>query len=396
MELCTNKKGVNNMEITISELLQSNLIKPSTKDSIIKAGKMRDNVKKSVIRQLQHSHETVEYVAGKRGQEPRFILGNPREVESEYNQYENVGGKSIDWSEIDNYIENRMGYMMIVEERKGNKYEHYVTKRRIIERLTKEDKIVKALVRIFINNDNIESLQQVRNMYSDNENWNLNRMMYDLAKMKDYLDYFVESRITTSLLNRVDVVLAKHEHSVKYISEKDGKYIQITEEEYNKYTKFKKEQKENNPRITVKQMNKLVEEKFPFEYAFVTYFVHNAEELKNDNYDFVEITNFLYSRVIQSAERKQSKSEFVDDDKAGVDILNVRLLKNGNFVEFMELFFKEMFDENSKNNEAVSNFIEDITSYEEEINRMIELNGGKLNKEDKARLYQINLLKKVA
>lgn len=394
----TNKEGEKIMTITItlSELLESNLIKQSTKDSIIKAGKMQANVKKSVLAQLGHTHESVEYVAGKRGQEPRFILGNPKEVEIEYNQYENVGGKSIDWSEIDNYIENCMGYMMIVEESKGDKYEHYVTKRRIVERLTKEDKIVKALVRIFINNDNIESIQQVKNMYSSNENWNLNRMMYDLAKMKDYLDYFVESRITTSLLNRVDAVLAKHEHSVKYKAKKDGKYIQITEEEYKKYTKFKKEQKENNPRITVKQMNKLVEEKFPFEYAFVTYFVHNAEELKNDNYDFVEITNFLYRRVIQSAERKQSKSEFVDDDEASIDILNVRLLKNGNFVNFMELFFKEMFDENSKNNEAVSSFIENIINYEKEIKRMIELNGGKLNKEDRARLYQINLLKKVA
>jgi len=55
-----------------------------------------------------------------------------------------------------------------------------------------------------------------------------------------------------------------------------------------------------------------------------------------------------------------------------------------------------MFDENSKNNEAVSSFIENIINYEKEIKRMIELNGGKLNKEDKARLYQINLLKKVA
>ena len=77
--------------ITLSELLKTNLLTDTTKASIIKQGKMGTSVKASVIKQLEHKFESVEYVRGSKWKDPSFNLGEPLHTTSNYNQYANVG-----------------------------------------------------------------------------------------------------------------------------------------------------------------------------------------------------------------------------------------------------------------------------------------------------------------
>ncbi|MEB6147644.1 hypothetical protein [Enterococcus casseliflavus] len=381
------------MEITLSELLQSNLIKPSTKDSIIKVGKMRDNVKKSVIAQLGHRFETVEYVAGKRGQEPRFILEKPKEVESEY--IPNVGRPSIDWSEIDNYIENRMAmFMVTATDENGQSINHYVTKRRLVKYLIRDKKVMDVIRRLYIRDKTLHSFHEIKSMYTE-RNWVLDKTIYDLTRVQDDIDYVINNVIVNCLLARVDAVLAKHSHDVKYKSKNsENEYQEITVETYNQYREFVKSEKELNKRITKKQLAKKAQEKFKFEFAFATYFVYEAQELANDNFDITNIKKFLINRGIESAKRKQAKFEITDvkDD----DILSIRLLKNSEFVEFMKLFYQEFFNDQSFETQAEKDFLKEISDYQETLNVKAELNGGKLDKVDKRKIIQINIIKNVA
>lgn len=78
------QEGEIKMKITLSELLNTELISKTSKDSIMSVGKMQTKTKASVMAQLEHKFNKVEYIRGNRSNEPYFILEEPKEVKAEY------------------------------------------------------------------------------------------------------------------------------------------------------------------------------------------------------------------------------------------------------------------------------------------------------------------------
>ncbi|MEO2553504.1 hypothetical protein [Enterococcus casseliflavus] len=381
------------MEITLSELLETGLLKESTTNAIKERNKMSTKNKKSVLAQLNHRFEFVEYVSGKRGQEPRFILEEPKELESEYKA--NVGRPSLDWSELDNYIENRMAMLMFTAtDENGQSVDYYVTKRRLVGYLIRDKKVMDVIRRLYVRDKTLHSFHEIKSMYTE-RTWVLDKTIFDLARAKDDIEYVVNNVIVNCLLARVDAVLAKHSHDVKYKSKNsENEYQEITVETYNQYREFVKSEKESNKKITKKKLAEKAQEKFEFEFAFATYFVYEAQELANDNFDITNIKKFLASRGIESAKRKQAK--FNVTETKNDDILSIRLLKNSEFVEFMKLFYQEFFNDQSFETQAEKDFLKEISDYQETLNVKADLNGGKLDKVDKRKVIQINVIKNVA
>jgi len=62
----------------------------------------------------------------------------------------------------------------------------------------------------------------------------------------------------------------------------------------------------------------------------------------------------------------------------------------------MKLFYQEFFNDQSFETQAEKDFLKEISDYQETLNVKADLNGGKLDKVDKRKVIQINVIKNVA
>ena len=342
------------MEITLSELLKTNLLEQSTKDSIIKAKKMRVNVKKSVIAQLEHVYETVEYIAGKRGQEPRFILENPREVESEYNQYANVGRHAIDWTaEIElfkSFIYQQVGSA--------------TTKTTLIYRslgLTREEKSKIAHIRkAFFENADLETMQNYEDFLdgdrlAETQAYKIRGAYYNI----EYKFFNYRIRQLVGVLNKV-LEEANYEVSYKNSANQD-----ITEEEYIEYKALKKrlEDKYRNDGVLYYKIKRKVEndclDELGYKYAYELLHFYDNSQFKDSVGDQVQCKKNLYERMVTSAQALQDRFEKGQIDELHDTLFSV-LMSKKEFNKFMVSFLNSYIFGSEEISEKEAKFVDTV------------------------------------
>ncbi len=335
------EKGVNSMEITLSELLQSNLIKPSTKDSIIKVGKMRDTVKKSVIAQLGHRFETVEYVAGKRGQEPRFILGKSKEVESEY--IPNVGRPSIDWSDEIKLFKSAIY-------KNGSKP---ITKKTLIYLafgLEKSDRVrLKCFRKVYFKSLDLESISALDLLGDSNKQTEI--YIYQIQNIAEFFEEYVLKYKIHQMMNTFDTILNETSYIITY---RDNNKEILTGEEYAEYASFRneiiKQLKENDTPFYAfnGKIKKAIKDKFGFEFAYEEYTFTNSEQFAGVVADVEKCKKDLFNRIMRDVQKRQERFNVknVKKEILSTKIVDV-LMSFDELSVFIEKFLNLWFENDS-------------------------------------------------
>lgn len=300
--------------ITLSDLLKSDLLTDATKASILKAGKMRSNIKASVIKQLQHKYSSVEYVRGSRSKEPSFNLGEPLHTTSNYNQYANVGRHELDLTAETELIKEAIY-------RNGLKP---ITKRNLVLlALGLSRKKTPSLISAYFKN----GLNKLKD--TDEE-------VYELEQLERAIDYRIAYRMN-QLTGRVSEV--EKETNVVYIY-KNSRHEEISKEEYLEAQKLHRKVSElNRGLLSLNNLKDKIEaemnDKYGYSYVYEELVFLSYEDFSTAKGDLIKCKKNLYDRLMTSVANEQAK-----DKENNLDYIWDELREKKQIVSFMESFLE--------------------------------------------------------
>jgi len=360
------------MNVTLSELLELNILEQRTIDSILKAGKLQTKTKASVIKQLELRYKIVEYVPGKKGREARFILKDPRETKLEYKPYANNGRPSIDWTDEINLFKSYI-YKIGAQP---------LTKQTIIYRSLglnkKEKEIINHIRKAFFNNEDLETIQTYNDMFEPESL--LEKQAYKIRGAYYTLEYkFFKYRIR-QLTGVLDKVLEEAQYFSTY---KDSNGEDLNEFEYIEYKAFRKRVEDDLKEKgilyhRVKRMaDKACYEELGYRYAFELLNFTDNKHFASAEGNQVKCKLNFYNRMKDSAWSQQERFE-----KGQIDVLNSGLvsvlMSKKEFSAFMTSFLDSYCFGSLEENESESKFVakanETLNSMNK-VNKRLESNG---------------------
>lgn len=300
--------------ITLSDLLKTDLLTDTTKASILKAGKMNTKVKASVIKQLEHKFESVQYVKGSRSQEPSFNLGEPLHTTSNYNQYANVGRHELDLTEETELIKEAIY-------RNGLKP---ITKRNLVLlALGLSRKKTPSLISAYFKN----GLHKLKDT---------DEQVYELEQLERAIDYRINYR-TNQLIGLAEKIIKTA--SVVYIY-KNSRHEEISKDEYLEAQKLHRKVLELNRGIlSLANLKDKVEiemvDKYGYKYVYEEIVFLSYEDFSTAKGDLAKCKKNLYDRLLTSVKNEQAK-----DKENNLDYIWDQLREQNQILSFMESFLE--------------------------------------------------------
>ncbi|MDG4956776.1 hypothetical protein [Lactococcus lactis] len=287
-----------NLEITVNELVEEYdfLLVESSIQSIKKQGKIQTKTKKSVITQLKEKFDSVEYVAGARRREAKFILINYNGNTEVYNAYKNNGGSiAYDWTEVDNMIKNQ------ISKYSNDKGYHSISY------------IVHDSLKIEHISDAVSSFYEKLTGFKTLENGDPE---YNIEKLQKIFEWFERYQLN-NIKKRVRYLLKNEsiDFKEKYMAlQTEGASVNISSEEYKEIQKYKAEETEllqdlkGNSKMDISRVvSENINHKFGYINVYPTFSFIDTEKLSNDDFDLQKIKLELLEKWNKQGDRKEKK-----------------------------------------------------------------------------------------